>query len=38
VTTNARAGQPARAFRYFNQLFESVANKEPQAQILMALG
>jgi hypothetical protein len=38
VTTNARVGQPARAFRYFNQLFESVANKEPQAQILMALG
>jgi len=33
-----RAGKLDRAFQYFNKLFESVENKEPQAQILMALG
>lgn len=33
-----RAGKLERAFRYFNQLYESVEDREPQAQILMALG
>ena len=33
-----RAGKLERAFHYFNQLYESVEDREPQAQILMALG